>query len=169
MNPENRDFPPDSLPPRKRKWAAGALSAVFPGLGHMYAENMQRGLFFMLLFIGDIFTLVLVAMEGIVLMIILFALLIPVIYLYALFDSLIMVERANSDRRSPAPSGFGRPLSDNKGQTMLAGLILVCALLWIASDVTGWNQLIHENGSLIAAVFFIVIGLMILIAESRKK
>lgn len=166
---------------RKSKWAAGVLSFFFPGLGQLYAGAMQRGLFFMLLFAGNIFGVVLVSMEGIVPLIVLLSVLIPVVYLYSLFDALQITERYNnaSEARQhasgirtaaavPVPESARRG-SLGSGQT---GLIVVgsVAVLFMAVEQPGWFEgVFNGSGALIGAGLMIFTGVLIFFAGSNRK
>lgn len=68
------------------------LFSLCPGVGHMYLRAMNRGLQFMLLFFGSIFLLDLIPFG-------VFPFWIPIIWFYAMFDSLQLAEEEEiSDR-----------------------------------------------------------------------
>ncbi|MCI3923115.1 hypothetical protein MO973_23090 [Paenibacillus sp. TRM 82003] len=189
MDDPNRTTPYDphyGIPPRrKRKWAAGLLSFLFPGLGHMYAGAMLRGLFFMLLLIGLIFGVVLVAMEGVVPLIVLLSVMIPVVYFYALFDALQTTERWNDARAyrfppppyGPAPAhspeaGVAGPAS---GRSIGAGQV---ALLLVAFGVCigfflvqpDWLEDLRDgSGALVGAMILVGAGVVLLLSGAGKK
>lgn len=66
---------------------AALLSALFPGLGHIYAREIEMGLFFAVSFI--IAVLSLVVLIGIVL--------VPAIWLYALYDAAKSAQRRDDE------------------------------------------------------------------------
>jgi len=155
--------------PKKSKWAAGLLSALLPGIGHMYAGAMQRGLFFMLLLIGNITGVVLVSIEGIVPLIVLLAILIPVIYFYTLFDALQTAERVN---RGTVRYGEGEPggaprLGSGTLPWVWAGLLF--GVFWLSSGASWVEPVLEGRGSLIVAAAFIVAGLLVFAFGGRKK
>jgi TM2 domain-containing membrane protein YozV len=165
---------------RKSKWAAGILSFLFPGLGHLYAGAMQRGLFFMLLFAGNIFGVVLVSMEGIVPLIVLTAVLIPVIYFYSLFDALQSADRFNMAREAEYRAG-GTPTADHIRESSMkrwsfgngqGGILLIGlgALLFMSVEQPSWFEgMIDGSGALIGAALLIIIGILIYFSGSRKN
>lgn len=72
---------------------AAVLSMVFPGLGHVYARDVDTGLFFAVSFVLALFSLV--VLIGFVL--------VPAIWLYAVFDAAKAAERR--DRALTVPVG----------------------------------------------------------------
>lgn len=175
---------PYDLPPggRKRKWAAGLLSFCFPGLGHMYAGAMLRGLFFMLLLIGLIFGVVLVAIEGVVPLIVLLSVMIPVVYFYALFDALQTTERSNAARSvyrpyygapsepfvpPDAPEASRRSVGTNQVAWLILGGGIVIGLTVVRPD---WLEALgSDSGALVGAMVLIGAGVVLLISSGGKK
>jgi len=182
----NGPYPPGDAPPLKRRWAAGLWSLLFPGVGHMYAGAMQRGLFFSLLLIGNIFGVVLVSIHGIVPLIVLLAVLIPVVYLYALFDALQTTDRVNArlTDASRGPNAVGRAnepsfavpppqagtpavFDRSKVGLALAGL---GAFLFLKAGPADWvDPFVRGNGGLIVAGAFIGIGVWLYLADGKKN
>jgi hypothetical protein len=164
---------------KKSKWAVGLLSFLFPGLGHLYAGAMQRGLFFMLLLAGNIFGVVLVSLEGIVPLIVLLSVMIPVVYFYSLFDALQTTEKVNASREE-AYRAVGGQTSGSERQPHKArsidggqgGLVLIGlgGLLFIAVEQPKWLEEIWEgSGALVGAVILTVVGVIIYLSGSRKN
>ncbi|HZG86520.1 DUF6677 family protein [Paenibacillus sp.] len=162
--------------PTKSKRAAGLLSFLFPGLGHLYAGAMQRGLFFMLLFIGNIFGVVLVSIHGVVPLIVLLSVLLPVVYFYALFDALHAIERAKAaPERRFEPSGAAGTLPSETGKPNLGsavpiaiGGLVVFAIL--SSDGSDWtDRFVEIDLSLIVAAAFITTGVVMLMTGTGRK
>lgn len=176
-------YPPYPPGRKKRKWAAGLLSFLFPGLGHFYAGAMQRGLFFMLLFVGAIVGVVFFAESGIVPLIVLISIMIPVVFFYSLFDALQTTDRINrygEDYSFPHPPGaFGNPYDVPAGSAYrrsISGsqagiaLIAVGALLFLATNKPAWVEtLIQGSGSFVGALILIGAGVYLFISESRKN
>ncbi|WP_309120986.1 DUF6677 family protein [Paenibacillus sp.] len=155
--------------PKKKKWVAGLLSALFPGIGHLYAGAMQRGLFFMLILVGNIFGVVLVSIEGIVPLIVLLGILIPVVYFYTLFDALQTTDRMN--RFDGDASGAASP---QRGRSSLAqyafiGGGLLFAAYWATTGGEGLDSIAGDNGPLIVAGALILIGVFVFLSGAGKK
>lgn len=157
------------MPHRKKKWTAGMLSALFPGIGHLYAGDMRRGLFFMLLFVADIASVVFVAMEGVVPLIVLLSLLIPVIWFYALFDSLRAVERtwrlADSEAGSADAAADSDPFARN---LVLVGGVLFAGY-WLWTGGSGFAPWLGGNGAMIAAIGLVAGGVLLFLFGGSKK
>ncbi|WP_136715437.1 zinc ribbon domain-containing protein [Halorientalis salina] len=66
---------------------AALLSALFPGLGHIYAREIETGLFFAVSFILAVLSLI--VFIGIVL--------VPAIWLYALYDAAKSAQRRDDE------------------------------------------------------------------------
>lgn len=66
---------------------AALLSALFPGLGHIYARRIERGLAFALLFLLAMLSLVVVI--GFVL--------VPAVWLYAIYDAAKAADRRDQE------------------------------------------------------------------------
>lgn len=166
--------------PRKRKFVAGLLSLLMPGTGHFYLGLMQRGLFIMMLLILDIFTITTLVSQdhrGNVPMVTLFALIIPVIYFYNVFDALQATDNVN---RSNAMGEFGQGFSGNaphdplqklfRGSNLGVMLITVGVLFFLISSKPRWFAgLFDLMGSYIGSVVLIVAGLIMFLLESRKN
>lgn len=155
----------------RKKIVVGLLSALFPGIGHLYAGAMGRGLFFMLLFVGDIFGVVLVSMDGIVPLIVLLSILVPVIWVYALFDGLQTAERINryglrgEESMQGASTFGGGPLVRF---ALIAGALLAAAY-WLS---TGAARFVPVQGGrivLIAAALLIAAGILVFAFGGRRK
>jgi hypothetical protein len=130
---------------------------------------MQRGLFFMLLLVGNIFGVVLVSIEGIVPLIVLLGVLIPVLYFYTLFDALQTLERMN--RIDLEGSSAGSPQSDRSSfvRYALFGGGLLFAAYWITSGEHRFDAAVGDNGSLIAAGALILVGVFVFLSGAGKK
>ncbi|MFC5450039.1 DUF6677 family protein [Paenibacillus aestuarii] len=161
--------------PKKRKWVAGLLALLVPGTGHYYLGFMQRGLFFMMLIILDIFTittLVTLDQPSKVPMVTLFALLIPVVYFYNIFDALQATDNVN--RRLEFGEAAG-PMQDPlqqlfRGNNMGILLVIVGVLCFLLSSKPRWFAGIFEMlGSYIGSIVLIVAGFVMFLLESRKN
>jgi hypothetical protein len=65
------------------------ILSLAPGVGHLYLGLMNRGLQFMIALFGSFFLMDFFGLQG-------FALLLPIIWFYALFDALQMAEAIHS-------------------------------------------------------------------------
>ena len=158
--------------PKKSKWAAGLLSALLPGLGHLYAGALQRGLFYMLLLACNITGVVLVSIEGIVPLIVLLAILIPVLYFNTLFDALHATERMNRGTYRFGESASNGTATERRfGWTDFVwfggGLLFV--LFWLADGDAWIEPVTRGRGSLFVAAAFIVAGALVFAFGGRKK
>lgn len=78
---------------RQREKTAAILLAFVPGLGHMYLGLMQRGAAFLVSFAGLGVFVVFVAIVMDTPVFLLFLLLLPVLWIYAMFDAVHLVQR----------------------------------------------------------------------------
>lgn len=178
-NTSFQHYPPYYPAPRKRKWVAGVLSFIVPGTGHFYLGLMQRGLFIMMLLILDIFIITSLGSQSDssvrVPMVTLFALFIPVIYFYNLFDALQSTDKVN--RRNELGE-FADELYNNedplqkliKGTNL--GIIFITAgvLFFLLSNKPLWfTGLFDLMGSYIGSVILVLAGLAMYVLDSRKN
>jgi hypothetical protein len=178
-DPSFQHYAPYYQVPKKRKWLAGILSFIVPGTGHFYLGLMQRGLFIMMLLILDIFiiTSLVNQRDTSVPMVTLFALFIPVIYFYNLFDALQITDHVN--RRNELGEfasvsndiEFQDPLEKLiKGTNM--GVILIAAgvLFFLLSSKPLWvTGLFDFMGSYLGSVVLVLTGLAMYVLDSRKN
>ncbi|QJC52635.1 hypothetical protein HGI30_14380 [Paenibacillus albicereus] len=87
---------------RQREKTAAILLALVPGLGHMYLGLMQRGVAFLISFVGLGVFVVFVAIVLSAPAFLLFLLLLPILWIYAMFDAVHLVQRKHA----------GEPLAD---------------------------------------------------------
>jgi TM2 domain-containing membrane protein YozV len=178
----------------KRKWIAGLLAFLVPGIGHMYLGLMIKGIVLMLLVALDITAIVFASMEvDNVLSIVLLSLLMPIIYFYNLFDAIQSTDTVNERKASqgsaggyrggwaasgfvpPAPqmSSSSQPLPTEEGAgrnvppigVLLLGGAGVVILLMSGTDWTNW--LFNSAGSMFGAVVLIAAGVALWFWESR--
>lgn len=175
---------------RTHKFVAGLMSAIVPGLGHLYLRLYLRGLTYMMLVMLDLSALVYFSSVGIqinVPLLILLALFIPVLYFYNVFDVLQSADRVMLRKRK----GNATPDLDQAGSKertavealmmwekgISFGLLLVVggALMVMFFRRPRWFQdLIGMYGGYAFAVLMIVTGLNLLGREiwttlQRKK
>ncbi|MFS0860390.1 MULTISPECIES: hypothetical protein [Paenibacillus] len=162
---------------RTHKFIAGLLSAVIPGLGHIYLRLYMRGLTFMMLVLLDLSALLYFSTIGIqinVPLLILLALFIPVIYFYNVFDVLqsadwVMMRR----RRAVTHNSSDKPIPNERsaGEAMMVwergisfGLLLIVggSLLVLFFRKPRWfKELIAVYGGYTFAVLMIAGGLIL--------
>jgi hypothetical protein len=160
--------------PKKRKWVAGVLSLIIPGTGHFYLGLMQRGLFIMTLIILDIFTITMLVSQdhrSNVPMVTLFALILPVIYFYNVFDALQATDNVNRRNELGDFAQGQDPLQKLfRGSNLGVMLITIGVLFFLLSSKPDWfTGLFSFMGSYIGSVVLIVAGLAMFLLESRKN
>ncbi|WP_255223048.1 hypothetical protein [Paenibacillus sp. 7541] len=161
---------------RKRKLYALLLSAILPGLGHLYLGLYRKGITFIMLLLLDISALLYFSSIGMqinVPLLILLGLLIPVGYFYNVYDALQAAEYMLSRRKreevefSQTPGkGSKNPFHGEQGAAF--GLLLVVSgvLLILFHQKPVWLQTgIRDYGAVIAAVVLILIGVGAFIRE----
>ncbi|MEC0230656.1 hypothetical protein [Paenibacillus alba] len=176
--PSYSHFAPYYQIPKKRKWMAGILSFIVPGTGHFYLGLMQRGLFIMMLLILDIFIITSLASQSnaSVAAVTLFALFLPVIYFYNLFDALQATDHVNRRMELGEFSGaqdieFRDPLQKLiKGTNMGVILIAAGAVFFLLSNKPLWvTGLFNLMGSYLGSVVLVLAGIAMYLLDSRKN
>lgn len=164
---------------RRKKWVAGLLAFLIPGIGHMYLGLMVKGIVLMLLIALDITAIVYVSIEvNNVLSIVLLSLLLPIIYFYNLFDAIQSTDTVNERKGSAMNSNlswaervakptmeesFGRGVPPI-GILLLAGAGIMI-LLMAGTNWTNW--LFDSFGSMLGAIVLIGAGVGLWFWESR--
>lgn len=166
-------------PQRKRKWVAGLLSLIVPGIGHFYLGFMQKGLVVMLLIIMDICAIVHFSLNmASIPLITLLSLFLPLIYFYTLFDALQSTDKVNAayaaketsfGQRSEAVFGEGSA----SGGSMYVGWLLVGAgaLSFVFGAKPEWiGKMMDKFGTTLGGFVLIGIGILIFLRNmSRPK
>lgn len=168
---------PKTVQKKTHKFIAGLLSAIIPGLGHIYLRLYMRGLTFMLLVSLDLSALLYFSSIGIqinVPLLILLALCIPVIYFYNVYDVLqsadwVMMRR----RRAVTQANTDKPLSGERSERervmvwergISFGLLLIVggSLMVLFFQKPRWFQeIIAMYGGYAFAVLMIAGGLLL--------
>jgi len=91
---------------RKKKFVAGLLAFMIPGLGHMYLGLMTKGIVMMLLISLDITAIVHASSGTNILSVVLLSLLLPIIYFYNLFDAIQSTDIVNDRNEAFAAAGY---------------------------------------------------------------
>ncbi|WP_310143203.1 hypothetical protein [Paenibacillus amylolyticus] len=162
---------------RTHKFLAGLLSAIIPGMGHIYLRLYMRGLTFMLLILLDLSALLYFSSIGIqinVPLLILLALCIPIIYFYNVYDVLqsadwVMMRRrrvsvlGGSDKPEPNERAAGEALMVwERGISFGLLLIVGGALMVLFFRKPRWFQeVLALYGGYVFAVLLIIGGLII--------
>ncbi|MEW9701343.1 hypothetical protein [Paenibacillus sp. SI8] len=174
-NYTNMPYPPYYQVPKKRKWIAGVFSLLIPGTGHFYLGLMQRGLFIMAILILDIFTITTIVSHNDqpsnVPMVTLFALIIPVIYFYNVFDALQATDNVNRRNELGEFATGQDPLQKLfRGSNLGVMLITLGVLFFLLSSKPDWfTGLFSFMGSYMGSVVLIVAGLAMFLWDTRKN
>lgn len=163
-------YPQDPGPKvRKRKrWLAGLLAFLLPGIGHMYLGLMVKGIVIMLLLAFNITGIVFVATEGHnVLSVVLLSLMIPIIYFYNLFDAMqsaeIVNERLEAGGAWPPRGWSSASQAEANMRSVPAASVLFLAaagvVVVILADISWSNWLFNSSLSIVGAVVLIGAGI----------
>ncbi|BFH65258.1 MULTISPECIES: hypothetical protein [Paenibacillus] len=154
---------------RKRKFTAGLLAAICPGLGHVYLGLYRKGVAFMFTLLLDASALLYFSSIGMqinVPLLILLALVIPVAYFYNVYDVLqaadfVILRRAQtSDKDNGEVEAYRNPFSVERGPFFGIMLIVGGALMFAFYQKPGWLQFYIEHYSKITvAAVLIAAGL----------
>ncbi|MNJ34089.1 hypothetical protein D3C77_287880 [compost metagenome] len=163
---------------RKRKLIACLLSALFPGLGHMYLRMFLKGTTFMYFIILDISALIYfssVRMGVNVPLLILLGLFVPVVYFYSLYDvmqSTDLINATSQFKRIYTTRIGKRVFGTNTRKAITVGMMLILggALVFMFREKPYWlQQYISNHGAMTVAIGLIVVALLLMIAERGRK
>lgn len=165
---------------RKSKLLAGLLAFIFPGTGYMYLGLMGKGVTLMLMIALNICGIVFVVqeMDGNVLTVVLVSLLLPIIYLYNLFDTLQSAELVNERIASGgmmyrgAPYGWDVRSARSEGESrafpaLSVVLLAAGAVILLGSSNIRW--MFHSAGAMIGAFVLVVAGIGLWFWENRGQ
>ncbi|GGH38793.1 DUF4097 family beta strand repeat-containing protein [Paenibacillus segetis] len=164
---------------RKRKFIACLLSALFPGLGHLYLRMFMKGVGFIYFTILDGSALIYfssVRMGINIPLLLLLGLLIPVAYFYSIYDVLqstdvinIRIKRENEDdtsRKMIAASDPGLERTVSSATLLIGGGLI--AFLFRQKPV--WFQsFIQAGAGYFVAVLLMLTGLFLIFREGRRR
>ncbi|RKP45797.1 hypothetical protein D7Z26_24915 [Cohnella endophytica] len=173
-------FDPNYRYAKRKKWVAGLLAFLVPGIGHMYLRLMVKGIVLMVLIALDISAIVYVSVDGNnVLSIVLLSLLLPIIYFYSLFDAIQSTDYVN-DRNAFAaahpPMAPGRGFNASSIEESLARgvpplgimfLSIIGVVILIMAGAKWTNWLFHSFSSMLGAIILIGAGVGLWIWETR--
>ncbi|MEF2969289.1 DUF4097 family beta strand repeat-containing protein [Paenibacillus sp. M1] len=167
---------------RKRKFIACLLSAVIPGLGHLYLKMFLKGaalIYFVLLDMSALIYFSSVRSGINVPFLILLGLMIPVIYFYSIYDVLQSTDAVNAGmKRTGAEAGndsgaAGEGTSSVSGvrKGVLAGVLLMCGggVLFLLRQKPPWLEgFIQWSAGYIVSTALIVTGAVLIWRECRR-
>ncbi len=177
--PEQPVYP--QMPYPKKSTAAAVLLSFIPGCGHLYLGLMQRGLFFMMLVILNIVAIVFFSPVGpgefVIPLVVLFALLLPVILIYSIFDALQSTYVVNAKGFVPNTETYnlnevaGVPLNKLPKSSLMGWILIVAGgIFFFISEKPSWMVRLYDvTGSYIGALILIGIGAFLFLHESKKK
>lgn len=156
---------------RKRKFVAGLLAALFPGLGHLYLRMFRKGIlliYFIVIDVSAILYFSSVRFGVNVPLLILLALLIPVVYFYSVYSVLQNTDVMNgrSPRESTVQPKSGILSHLGFGLMLIGGGLLAFAFhlkpLWL-------NGFFQYNAGYFTAAVLILAGVWLSIRELRRR
>lgn len=156
---------------RKRKFFAGLLAALFPGLGHLYLRMFRKGIFLIYLVVIDVSAILYFSSVRIgvnVPLLILLGLIIPVVYFYSIYDVLQNTDVLNgrTSRRETAAVRSGILRHVGFGLLLIAGGGLVFTFhlkpVWLT-----W--FVQYSASYTAAVILMTAGMWMIIHEAGRR
>lgn len=163
---------------RKRKLVACLLSALLPGLGHLYLRLYLRGLCFMYFVLIDASALIYfssVRMAINVPLLIWLGLLIPAAYFYSIYDVLQSTDAHNA-RLKKELEGNSAPVADtpfgsNIKQGIGAGALLIGggAVLFMFRMKPFWLQLLVQYAGSYLVSFALALAAVVLILRESKR
>lgn len=160
----------------KRKFMACMLSALLPGLGHLYLRMFWRGIAIIYFLILDASALIYfssVRMTINIPFLFLLGILIPMMYFYSIYDVLQSTDVVNARVRSESTQreeAAGEKEHVWKG--ILSGLLLMAGggLIFLLSQKPPWlAAVIQANAGYAAAVLLILSGAALMVREGRRR
>ncbi|GIO34190.1 hypothetical protein J2TS6_53310 [Paenibacillus albilobatus] len=154
---------------RKRKFMAGLLAAVCPGLGHIYLGLYRKGIAFIFTLLLDASALLYFSSIGMqinVPLLILLALVIPVTYFYNVYDVLqsadyvILHKVRNSGQEVREASPYRNPFTVERSSFFGIMLIAGGALMFLFYQKPRWLKIYLEDyGKVMVAALLVAAGL----------
>lgn len=155
---------------RKRKFTAGLLAAICPGLGHIYLGLYRKGIAFIFTLLLDASALLYFSSIGIqinVPLLILLALVIPVAYFYNVYDVLqaadfVIYRRVRTSGQAEAlePGAYRNPFTVERSAFFGIMLIAGGVLMFAFYQKPRWLQFYMEHyGKITVAVLLVAAGL----------
>lgn len=164
---------------RKRKVIACLLSALFPGLGHLYLRIFLRGIVFIYFVLIDASALIYfssVRMAINVPLLILLGLLIPAAYFYSIYDVLQSTDVLNARLKKEPETSAALPNETESdsglGQGLRSGAILIGGgtLLFLFRQKPVWLQaLVQYSATYLASAALILAALLVVVREAKRR
>ncbi|MCJ8014476.1 hypothetical protein MUG84_22510 [Paenibacillus sp. KQZ6P-2] len=157
---------------RKRKFTAGFLASICPGLGHIYLGLYRKGIAFIFTLLLDVSALLYFSSIGIqinVPLLILLALVIPVTYFYNVYDVLqaadyVIYWRAKTSEQAEVEeqAAYTNPYKVERSSFFGIMLILGGALMFVFYQKPHWLQFyLEQYGKVTVAGLLIAAGLWV--------
>ncbi|SDG48024.1 DUF4097 and DUF4098 domain-containing protein YvlB [Fontibacillus panacisegetis] len=167
---------------RKHKFIACLLSAIFPGLGHLYLKQFIKGVIFIYFLLIDASALIYFSSvrSGInVPFLIILGLMIPAGYFYSLYDVLQSTDAVNA-KIKPQQASKDHELSNTdskniesgKWKVIVPGLFLVLggALIFLLREKPPWLEgIIHWSAGYVVGAALILTGIIFAWREGRRR
>lgn len=166
---------------RKHKFIACFLTAIFPGLGHLYLKQLMKGIMIIYFILIDASALIYfssVRMGINVPFLILLGLLIPAVYFYSVYDVLQSTDMLNAKfRRQQALLDHEKSDSmgvaeDGKWRLLIPGFFLIMggALIFLLRQKPPWLEgMINWSSGYIVSVALILLGIIATWREAQSR
>ncbi|WP_234404870.1 DUF4097 family beta strand repeat-containing protein [Paenibacillus bouchesdurhonensis] len=161
----------------KRKFMACMLSALFPGLGHLYLRMFWRGIAIIYFLILDASALIYfssIRMTINIPFLFLLGILIPAMYFYSIYDVLqstdVVNARVKSEKNDPR-KGVSRS-AEHVWRGILSGLGLMAGggVIFLLIQKPSWlAPIIQASAGYVVSVLLILGGLLFMIREYRRR
>ncbi|WHX48400.1 DUF4097 family beta strand repeat-containing protein [Paenibacillus woosongensis] len=160
----------------KRKFMACMLSALLPGLGHLYLRMFWRGIAIIYFLILDASALIYfssVRMTINIPFLFLLGILIPMMYFYSIYDVLQSTDVVNARVRSETTQREeAAGAKEHVWKGILSGLLLMAGggLIFLLSQKPPWlAAVIQASAGYAAAVLLILSGAALIVREGRRR
>lgn len=160
----------------KRKFMACMLSALLPGLGHLYLRMFWRGIAIIYFLILDASALIYfssVRMTINIPFLFLLGILIPMMYFYSIYDVLQSTDVVNARVRSETTQREeAAGAKEHVWKGILSGLLLMAGggLIFLLGQKPPWlAAVIQANAGYAAAVLLILSGAALIVREGRRR
>lgn len=161
----------------KRKFMACLLSALLPGLGHLYLRMFWRGIAIIYFLILDASALIYfssVRMTINIPFLFLLAILIPAMYFYSIYDVLqstdVVNARAKSEKDDPRKGSSRSAEYVWKGLLSGLGLMAGGGVIFLLSQKPPWlAAIIQASAGYVVSVLLILSGVLLMIREFRRR
>lgn len=158
---------------RKRKFSAGLLAAILPGMGHIYLGLLKKGVLFILALLLEGSALLYFSSRGMhinVPLLILLTLMIPVTYFYNVYDALQAADYIISRRRTAwddseetvrqRPNPFLSEKGISFGVLLIFGGFLLFLFLqkpeWLAIYIEIYGEITIAGGLIAFGIGFLI-------------